>query len=71
MPRPEAQKAGRISSTSSESPYKELNETAVWLRLILGCSILSQDKIVAVLAENEELSRIIAASIKTAGGFER
>jgi four helix bundle protein len=50
---------------------KELNETAVWLELILASSLISRDKIVAILAENEELSRIIAASIRTAGGFDR
>ena len=50
---------------------KELNETGVWLRLILKLCLLSRDKLVAVVAENEELSRIIGASIKTAGGFDR
>src|SRR5437870_10749244 len=50
---------------------KELNETAVWLQLIMAGSLLRSDKIVAVVAENEELCRILAASIRTAGGFER
>src|SRR5438034_10836273 len=50
---------------------KELNETAVWLQLIMEGSLLRSDKIVAVVAENEELCRILAASIRTAGGFER
>jgi four helix bundle protein len=50
---------------------KELNETAVWLQRIAETSWLSPDKMSAIVAENEELSRIIAASIKTAGGFER
>src|SRR5438552_5046200 len=50
---------------------KELNETAVWLQLIIEASFLSPEKLTAVVAENEELCRIIAASIKTAGGFER
>lgn len=50
---------------------KELNETGVWLQLIFESSLLSRDKIIAIVAENEELSRIIGASIKTAGGFDR
>jgi four helix bundle protein len=50
---------------------KELNETAVWLQLILTNSMLPTTEISPVIAENEELCRIIAASIKTAGGFER
>jgi four helix bundle protein len=50
---------------------KELNETGVWLQLIFESSLLSRDKIIGIVAENEELSRIIGASIKTAGGFDR
>ena len=50
---------------------KELNETAVWLQLILESSFLTPQKMSAVVAENEELCKIIAASIKTAGGFDR
>ena len=50
---------------------KELNETAVWIQLILENSMLPAEKITKIIAENEELCRIIAASIKTAGGFER
>ena len=50
---------------------KELNETAVWLQLILTNSMLPTTTLSPVIAENDELCRIIAASIKTAGGFER
>jgi four helix bundle protein len=50
---------------------KELIETAVWLQLILTNSMLPTAEISPVIAENEELCRIIAASIKTAGEFER
>jgi four helix bundle protein len=50
---------------------KELNETAVWIQLILENSMIPPEKISGIIAENEELCRIIAASIKTAGGFER
>jgi four helix bundle protein len=50
---------------------KELNETDVWLNLIIESSLLSPEKMSAVIAENQKLCRIIAASIKTAGGFER
>jgi len=45
---------------------KELNETAVWLQLISECSLTSPAKIAAIIAENHELCRIIAASIRTA-----
>ena len=46
--------------------FKELNETTVWLEVIAQSSLLSAETIVAILAENRELCRIIAASIKTA-----
>jgi len=47
---------------------KELNETAIWLQLIAKSSLLPAEMISGVLAENRELCRIIAASIKTARG---
>ena len=47
---------------------KELNETAIWLQLIQGAHLISGDQIVALIAENRELCRIIAASVKTARG---
>jgi four helix bundle protein len=47
---------------------KELNETAIWLQLIARTSLLPPEMISGVLAENRELCRIIAASIKTARG---
>ena len=46
--------------------FKELNETTVWLEVVGQSSLLSPEMIVAVVAENRELCRIIAASIKTA-----
>jgi four helix bundle protein len=48
---------------------KELNETSVWLRMVLRVSLVNsgkEDVIVALLQENLELARIIAASIRTA-----
>ena len=45
---------------------KELNETTVWLEVTVRSCLLSDEKLVALLAENRELCRIIAASIKTA-----
>ena len=50
---------------------KELNETAVWLQLIVENRMLPLEKMKRIVAENEELCRIIAASIKTTGGFDR
>src|SRR5438876_2583756 len=48
---------------------KELNETAIWLQMVHQSSLLPPDKIVALLAENRELSRILTASVKTARGL--
>jgi len=45
---------------------KELNETAVWLRIILKSSLLPPEFLAGILAENTELARIVSASIKTA-----
>ena len=45
---------------------KELNETAVWLRIVLRDSRDKENLIVAILQENVELARIITASIRTA-----
>src|SRR6266498_821383 len=45
--------------------FKELNQTTI-AREGAESSLLSPEKIVAIVAENRELCRIIAASIKTA-----
>jgi four helix bundle protein len=45
---------------------KELNETTVWLRVLLGSVAEKPENIVAILAENRELCRIIGASLRTA-----
>jgi four helix bundle protein len=45
---------------------KELNETCVWLRLLLNIVAEKPENIVGVIAENRELARIVTASIKTA-----
>jgi four helix bundle protein len=45
---------------------KELNETDVWLQLILETSLIDAPAIAGIVAENQELCRIFAASIKTA-----
>jgi four helix bundle protein len=50
---------------------KELNETAVWLELIDQTSLLSAEITGPMLAENQELCRIIAVSIRTARSGER
>src|SRR5438477_590399 len=46
--------------------FKELNETTIWLEIIGQTLLLSPENIVAIVTENRELCRIIAASIKTA-----
>jgi four helix bundle protein len=45
---------------------KELNETTIWLELIGESSLISPENLIGIVAENRELCRIIAASIKTA-----
>ena len=45
---------------------KELNETKSWLEQIVANGLFSRDKLASVIAENQELCWIIAASIKTA-----
>jgi len=45
---------------------KELNETSVWLRILLKTVAEKRENIVVVLAENQELCRIVGASIRTA-----
>jgi four helix bundle protein len=50
---------------------KELNETSVWLRILLKTVAEKREKIVEVLAENQELCRIIGASVRTAKGTVR
>jgi four helix bundle protein len=45
---------------------KELNETSVWLRILLRIVAEKQEIFVAILAENRELGSIIGASLKTA-----
>ena len=46
--------------------FKELNETTIWLEITPQRSLLSPETIAAIVTENRELCRIIAASIKTA-----
>jgi four helix bundle protein len=48
--------------------FKELNETTIWLEIIRQSGLLSAQTTAAIVAENRELCRIIAASIKTARG---
>ena len=45
---------------------KELNETMVWLKILQKFVAENPEKISAIIAESQELSRIIAASLKTA-----
>ena len=50
---------------------KELNETSVWLRILLKTVAEKRENIVAVLAENQELCRIVGASVRTAKAVMR
>ncbi len=44
---------------------KELNETRVWLKMIIRSEMQSGEKMTNILTEGDELCRIINASIKT------
>jgi four helix bundle protein len=46
--------------------FKELNETTIWLEVIAQNSMLPSEITTPIVAENRELCRVIAASIKTA-----
>jgi four helix bundle protein len=48
--------------------FKELNETAIWLRIIERSRILKAELLVEIIQENGDLCRIFAASLKTARG---
>src|SRR5204862_2385521 len=45
---------------------KELNETNSWLEQIVANELFSREKMGKLIAENQELCWIIAASVKTA-----
>jgi four helix bundle protein len=45
---------------------KELNETATWLQIIRGSFAENSDFLSGLVAENQELCRILNASIQTA-----
>ena len=45
---------------------KELNETAIWLRIVQGSFAVNADFLSRLIAENTELCKILVASIQTA-----
>jgi four helix bundle protein len=45
---------------------KELNETKIWLRIIIRSGMLKAELLVELLEENGELCKIFTASLKTA-----
>src|SRR5262245_19773226 len=45
---------------------KELNETLVWLRIVVKSGLVRGDLMTELVAENKELCRIIGASVSTA-----
>ena len=47
---------------------KELNETQSWLEQIVANELFTREKMGKLIAENQELCWIIAASVKTARG---
>jgi four helix bundle protein len=45
---------------------KELNETAIWLRILQGSIAINPDFVSRLIAENSELCKILVASVQTA-----
>ena len=45
--------------------YKELNETRVWLKIIIQSQLTQPEKMSSLFQECDELCRIISASINT------
>jgi len=45
---------------------KELNETSVWLRMVCRGELMAAELFTALIDENQQLCRILNASIKTA-----
>ena len=45
---------------------KELNETSIWLRVVERSKMLKRELLVEIIGENNELSKIFTASLKTA-----
>jgi four helix bundle protein len=50
---------------------KELNETAIWLRIIQGVYAVNADFLHRLVAENAELCKILVAAIQTARRNEK
>lgn len=45
---------------------KELNESSAWIRMIVRAELMNSDLLADLLDENQQLCRILNASIKTA-----
>ena len=45
---------------------KELNESCVWLRMAARADLMQAERLTGIIDENEQLCRIINASVKTA-----
>ena len=44
---------------------KELNESLIWLKIIVRSDLLSAERLAELIDENDQLCRIIGASIQT------
>ena len=45
---------------------KELNETSVWLRMVCRAELITTELLAPLIDENQQLCRILNASVKTA-----
>ena len=65
---------GEARAASSQADFihhlsivlRELNETQIWLRMILKSEIVKAERLSDLINENGQLCRIFTASIKTA-----
>ena len=59
-------KAVQILPINPKLCQQGLNETAVWLRILMKSIAIKDEIIVDILQENLELARIVTVSIRTA-----
>jgi len=64
----EARSAGNRADFIHKSgiALKELNETLIWLKMILRGELIKAARLTEIIKENSELARIVSSSIKAA-----
>lgn len=54
-----------------ELPFKVAYETNYWLRVIRDASLLPKNRMGELIAESEQIKKILTASVKTAQANQR